>query len=62
MLEQFINHVRENSGRNIFLEVRESNHGAREFYRKANFKEAGIRKSYYSDPQESAVLYTLSLP
>lgn len=40
----------------IFLEVRESNSTAREFYKKNGFKEAGKRKNYYRDNGESAVI------
>lgn len=40
----------------IFLEVRESNHGAQAFYRKLGFSEAGKRPGYYQFPTESAVV------
>ena len=40
----------------FFLEVRESNEAARGLYRAAGFTETGIRKHYYSDPAENAVL------
>lgn len=43
----------------VFLEVRESNLAARRFYQKKGFQQAGIRKSYYRDPEEDAVLYRL---
>lgn len=45
----------------IFLEVRESNASARKLYEKCGFMITGQRKSYYSDPVEDAVLYTLAL-
>lgn len=51
-------------GRNatcMFLEVRESNVTARSFYEACAFSSDGCRKSYYSDPAEDAVLYTLAL-
>jgi [ribosomal protein S18]-alanine N-acetyltransferase len=57
-----INRVRAKHGKNIFLEVRESNQRARAFYRKAHFKETGVRKSYYSGPKEGAALYSLTFP
>lgn len=40
----------------IFLEVREGNITAREFYKKNGFKEAGKRKNYYRDTGESAII------
>ena len=40
----------------IFLEVRENNITAREFYKKNGFKEAGKRKNYYRDTGESAII------
>ena len=47
----------EHKARRIFLEVRESNQAARALYEKYGFKVAGQRKSYYSGPEEDAVLY-----
>ena len=44
-----------------YLEVRESNDPARSLYRKYGFTEYGIRKSYYSNPRENAVLMHKSL-
>jgi len=40
----------------FFLEVRQSNSAAIELYRKHGFKEYGIRKNYYRNPSENAVL------
>lgn len=45
----------------LFLEVRESNRGARKFYEKLFFVESGRRRGYYSDPPEDAILYQLPL-
>lgn len=39
-----------------FLEVRASNFSARELYRSAGFQEAGIRKKYYQNPDEDAIV------
>jgi [ribosomal protein S18]-alanine N-acetyltransferase len=41
----------------VFLEVRESNSTARTLYERCGFKQTGLRKGYYSAPDESAVLY-----
>ncbi len=40
----------------VFLEVRESNIPARALYRAYGFREMGIRKNYYQNPTENAVL------
>lgn len=45
----------------LTLEVRQSNAAAIALYREAGFKQAGIRKNFYRDPQEDAVLLTLEL-
>ncbi len=40
----------------IFLEVREANTAARNLYRAYGFSELGIRKNYYKNPTDNAVL------
>ena len=40
----------------IFLEVRNSNDGARKFYGRMGFGEAGRRRQYYRDPVEDALV------
>lgn len=40
----------------VFLEVRESNKAARGLYEKFGFKKVGLRKKYYQNPVEDAVL------
>ena len=40
----------------FFLEVRESNTPARSLYTKLGFEEIGMRKNYYEEPREHAVL------
>jgi ribosomal-protein-alanine N-acetyltransferase len=40
----------------MWLEVRESNRTARLFYQRLGFDEIGVRKRYYSDTGEDAVL------
>jgi ribosomal-protein-alanine N-acetyltransferase len=42
--------------RGVFLEVRESNAGARAFYGGMGFAETGRRRGYYGRPDEDAVL------
>ncbi len=40
----------------VFLDVRESNEAAIALYRSLGFYDTGIRKNYYSEPEENAVL------
>ena len=47
--------------KDIFLEVRESNQIAINFYKKNNFKEISIRKNYYSKPNENAIIMKLEV-
>jgi [ribosomal protein S18]-alanine N-acetyltransferase len=61
LLNEFISYVRATGGSRIFLEVRASNQNARALYRKAGFEETGLRKGYYPDPPEDAILCQLSL-
>jgi ribosomal-protein-alanine N-acetyltransferase len=45
----------------ITLEVRASNEGAQEFYRRFMFRTIGVREGYYTDNCEDAVLMALDL-
>ena len=40
----------------VFLEVRESNQGARAFYKSMEFREVSSRNEYYDAPPESAIV------
>lgn len=44
--------------RTVHLEVREGNDTARRLYQRLGFTEDGLRKNYYTDPLENAVLMT----
>ncbi|MCZ6539968.1 MAG: ribosomal protein S18-alanine N-acetyltransferase [Chloroflexi bacterium] len=48
----------ENNSRVVTLEVRKSNSVAIELYRKYGFQEVGLRRRYYSDDGEDAVIMT----
>ena len=52
---------RDRGGESVFLEVRRSNEGAIELYRKAGFSQVGIRKGYYSAGGEDAVVMSKAL-
>lgn len=45
----------------IYLEVRESNTAARNLYEKYGFVQNGLRKNYYHNPSENAVLMVKEL-
>ena len=47
--------------KSLFLEVRENNTAARKLYEKTGFVEVGMRKNYYSNPTENAVLYKMEI-
>ena len=60
LLESFLEHCTKARCESVFLEVREHNLPARSLYEKHGFESIGIRKNYYSDPTENAVLYQKS--
>ena len=43
------------------LEVRSQNTSAQNLYQKCGFARAGLRKNFYQDPQDDAVIYTKEL-
>ena len=47
--------------RSSFLEVRESNFGAQEMYRKFGYEASGRRPRYYRDNDEDAILMNLAV-
>ncbi|HEX6280030.1 MAG TPA: ribosomal protein S18-alanine N-acetyltransferase [Pyrinomonadaceae bacterium] len=53
--------LRDKDVRNVWLEVRESNLSAIEFYGSEGFRSEITRKNFYSDPTENAVIMRLSL-
>jgi ribosomal-protein-alanine N-acetyltransferase len=61
LIRALLDEVNDRKVARIFLEVRESNLAARALYLKCGFAISGRRASYYTDPREDAVLYTLVL-
>ena len=45
----------------IYLEVRKSNKNAIDFYQKFGFTEGGLRKTYYQNPAEDALVFKKSI-
>lgn len=56
LMDQLVEYSIHNSVRSLYLEVRNSNETARNLYRCYGFQETGIRKNYYRNPQEDAVV------
>ena len=56
LLVALIDEAMKRSARWMTLEVRKSNLGAQTLYRKYGFKDIGIRKGYYSDNREDAIV------
>jgi ribosomal-protein-alanine N-acetyltransferase len=56
LLAEGIREMREAGARRIFLEVRASNLAARALYASMGFTTGAVRKRYYRDPEEDAVV------
>jgi len=56
MMEYCLKFAYNKGARLATLEVRESNEAAQKLYEKMNFRTVAIRKKYYSDNQENAVV------
>lgn len=61
MLLELIEKAKEKGIKTLTLEVRESNLAAINLYTGFNFKKVGIRKNYYKNPPENAVLMDFTL-
>ena len=61
MLEAVIAEARRLGAESLALEVRRSNVAAQRLYKRAGFREDGIRKSYYTQPVEDALLLIKTL-
>ena len=53
-----ISHMVENDLLSLFLEVRKSNLAAVNLYKKHGFINVRVRKDYYNDPVEDAIVMT----
>ncbi len=61
ILNMIIKHCEAVGSSFVTLEVRKSNCGAIKLYKNNGFEEVGLRKNYYSDNHESALLMTKHL-
>lgn len=56
LLQTLLRQARLSGAQNVYLEVRASNQAAQKLYRCAGFECIGVRKRYYTNPLEDAVL------
>jgi len=61
LLKALIEIARNHRVQNIILEVRVSNLPAQHLYEKIGFKPIGLRKKYYTRPEEDALVMSLDL-
>ena len=59
LMEHILKAAREDDARQMLLEVRSSNEAAIGLYRKFGFEELGVRRNYYANPVEDAVVMLL---
>ena len=56
LLDAVLELLRERSVATVYLEVRASNAEAQAFYRSLGFRQLGVRREYYSQPAEDALV------
>ena len=61
LLRESISVAASRGTRSLYLEVRESNDVARRLYEKVGFSVVGVRKQYYTEPVEDAIVLKLDL-
>ncbi|GER71884.1 ribosomal-protein-alanine acetyltransferase [Weizmannia acidilactici] len=61
LLRNVMEYARLNNAKTLSLEVRVSNDIARSLYKKLGFREGGIRKGYYTDNYEDAIVMWVNL-
>ena len=61
LLEHCLSFASKNGVKKAFLEVRACNHQAQSLYAHYGFKPLGLRKGYYSDTREDAIVMLLEM-
>jgi ribosomal-protein-alanine N-acetyltransferase len=56
LLHELVNHAREMGAQAVSLEVRMSNWGAQRLYGRFGFRPVGVRKNYYQETNEDALV------
>lgn len=61
LLSHAFQHLQRHNAACCFLELRESNSSALAFYLENGFQQVGLRKSYYTNPTENAMIMRISV-
>lgn len=61
LINNYVNLLKDRSIEKIWLEVRESNSVAIKFYKNIGFVNCNVRKNYYSEPVENAIIMYLNI-
>ena len=61
LLEYALSYYRHRGAQNIYLEVRKYNLTAQQLYSKFHFRSVGVRRRYYSDTGEDAIIMERSI-
>jgi ribosomal-protein-alanine N-acetyltransferase len=61
LLEQAMAEARDNQVKSLFLEVRESNRAAQNLYLARGFVQVAVRRDYYRNPREDALVLLKTL-
>lgn len=56
LMNHMFDHVRQNGAKRVYLDVRPSNLAARKFYERFGFFQIGVRKGYYRNNGEDALV------
>ena len=56
LLNESMQYMVDEGARHFFLDVRDSNIKARKLYYKHGFQDLGVRRKYYSHPEEDAIV------
>ena len=56
LVEQLVDALKQRQSISLMLEVRASNTGAQALYEKMGFQQVGLRKNYYRNPKEDALI------
>jgi [ribosomal protein S18]-alanine N-acetyltransferase len=61
LLKSLCSHIYVRECSQLFLEVRKQNRAARSLYAKLGWRKTGIRKNYYRQPMDDAIMYVRNL-